>query len=149
MINSIRPRACASIIQDGKILMVRHHHHGSSYWTLPGDEVMEGESLEQTVMREVLEETNLNVRVVKFLFEEPYEYGISYCFLALMEGEAEVKLGNDPEEKDVAFDLAMLQGVDWHSLESMKNDRQVSRVMALLNLTSVNVGDEQNRENIA
>lgn len=127
--------------------MVKHQHNGRIYWTLPGGGVMEGESLEQTAIREVLEETSLDVKVVKFLFEEPYEYGISYCFLASIESEAEVKLGNDPEEKDVDFDLAMLQGVDWHSLESMKDDQQVSKVIALLGLSISSDTFGQNRSN--
>lgn len=147
MKNSTRPRACAAIIQDGKILMVKHQHNGRIYWTLPSGGVMEGEILEQTVIREVLEETNLDVKVVKFLFEEPYEYGISYCFLADITGEAEVKLGNDPEEKDVDFDLTMLQGVDWHSLESMKNDQQVSKVITLLGISISGDAFKQNQAN--
>lgn len=99
---------------------------------------MEGESLEQAVVREVLEETNLDVNVVRFLFEEPYEYGVSYCFLALVDSEAEATLGSDPEEKDVDYRLSMLQEVDWRPLESMKNDQQVSKVIASLALRITN-----------
>ena len=135
MKNLTRPRACAAIIRGGKILMVRHQNNGRSYWTLPGGGVIDGESLEQTVVREVLEETSLDVKVVKLLFEEQYEYGFSYCFLASENGEAEAKLGSDPEEKGVEYHLSMLQEVDWHSLESMKNDKQVSKVIAILALS--------------
>jgi len=133
MKKSTRPRACAAIIRDGKILMVRHQNNERSYWTLPGGGVIEGESLEQAVVREVLEETCLDVKVIKFLFEEQYEYGVSYCFLASAKSEAEAKLGSDPEE-DVDYHLSMLQEVNWHSLESMKNDQQVSKVIELLTL---------------
>ena len=142
MKNSTRPRACAAIIRDEKILMVKHQINGRSYWTLPGGGVVEGESLEQAVVREVLEETHLNVKVVKFLFEEPYEYGVSYCFLVSEQGAAEAKLGSDPEENDIDFHLSMLQDVGWHSLVSMKNDQQVSKVIALLTLPIT--GDESN-----
>lgn len=122
--------------------MVRHQDNGRSYWTLPGGGVIEGESLEQAVVREVLEETSLDVKVVKFLFEEQYEYGVSYCFLASATREAEAKLGSDPEEQDVEYHLSMLQEVGWHSLESMKNDQQVSKVIALLALSIVcNISD--------
>ena len=114
--------------------MVRHQNNGRSYWTLPGGGVIEGESLEQTVVREVLEETHLDAKVVKFLFEEPYEYGVSYCFLASAKSEAEAKLGADPEEEDIDYHLSMLQEVGWHSLENMKNDQQVSKVIASLAL---------------
>lgn len=128
--------------------MVKHQHNGRIYWTLPGGGVLEGESLEQAVIREVLEETNLGVKVVRFLFEEPYEYGISYCFLASLEGTAKPQLGNDPGQKeDSGFDLAMLQGVDWHPLESMRNDQQVSKVITVLGM-SIHAGtSEQHRSN--
>ena len=34
----IRPRACAAIIRNGKILMVLHRSSSREYWTLPGGE---------------------------------------------------------------------------------------------------------------
>jgi len=130
----LRLRACAAIIQDGKILMVRHQDGGRNYWTLPGGGVIEGESLEQATIREVLEETHLDVSVVKLLFEELYEYGVSYCFLATVIDGAEAKLGNDPEEKDIPHQHRMLQEIGWHSLENMKDDQQVSKVIEILAL---------------
>ena len=127
--------------------MVRHQHNGRSYWTLPGGGLKEDESLEQAAIREVREETALDVEVVKFLFEEPYEYGISYCFLVSVDNGAEPRLGNDPEEKDLNFDLAMLQEIDWHSLESMQNDQQVSKVIASLGLSVRKDTFEQHESN--
>jgi 8-oxo-dGTP diphosphatase len=130
----MRPRACAAILRDGKILMVRHQNNGRNYWTLPGGGVNEGESLEQAAIREVLEETHLDVSVVKLLFEEPYIYGVSYCFLATLNDGAEPKLGNDPEENDILPQDRILREVGWLSLEDMKADRQVSLVIATLGL---------------
>ena len=114
--------------------MVRHQNGGRHYWTLPGGGVIEGESPEQATIREVLEETHLDVSIVKLLFEEPYEYGVSYCFLATVKDGAEAILGNDPEEKDVPHQQRMLQEIAWHSLEDLKDDQQVSKVIAMLAL---------------
>jgi 8-oxo-dGTP diphosphatase len=125
---------CAAIIRDEEILMVRHQDGGRNYWTLPGGGVIEGESLEQATIREVLEETHLDVSMVKLLFEELYEYGVSYCFLATVKDGAEAKLGNDPEEQNVPQQHRMLQEIGWHSLENMKDDQQVSKVIAILAL---------------
>jgi len=44
--------------KENKILMV---HNKGSGWSLPGGAVEEGETLEQAVIREVKEETNLTI----------------------------------------------------------------------------------------
>jgi 8-oxo-dGTP diphosphatase len=130
----LKPRACAAIIRDDKVLMVRHQNGTRNYWTLPGGGVMDGESLEQAAIREVLEETHLDVSIVRLLFEEPDVHGVSYCYLAVINSEAEAILGSDPEEDGLPHERRMLQEVGWRSLEEMKNDRQVSKVIAALGL---------------
>ena len=112
--------------------MVRHEHDGQNYWTLPGGGVEPLETLEQALVREVLEETHLHARVVKFLFEEQYTAGMTYCFLATVDISAKAKLGNDPEERDLPPRSRMLQEVAWHALKSMQDDQQVSKVLAVL-----------------
>ena len=49
---------------DGRLLLIqRGHDPHRGRWTLPGGRVEAGESLEQAVVREVREETGLDVRV--------------------------------------------------------------------------------------
>lgn len=58
----------AVIICDGKILLEkRKGEPGRGKWTVPGGLVELGESAEQTVMREVKEETNLEVEQPKLI----------------------------------------------------------------------------------
>ena len=128
----IRPRVCAAIIYEDKILMVRHKRNDRSYWTLPGGGVEEGENHEQAVMREVYEETHLQIKVIRFLFDEPYSNGTTYCYLAKVDGSEDAKLGSDPEEKEIPPRDRILQEVNWHSLESKRYDRQVSKVLECL-----------------
>ena len=61
----------AAIIEDGRILLVRHRllDSGRSYWVLPGGGAEAGEDGETCVVREVREETHVDVEVVRVLSE--------------------------------------------------------------------------------
>jgi ADP-ribose pyrophosphatase YjhB (NUDIX family) len=128
-----RPRACAAVLNGGKILMVRHQTASRNYWTLPGGGVNGGEELEQAAVREVKEETGLDVNVVYLLFEEEYEFGKSYCYLAELKNEnVEPTLGFLPEEESIFG--TMLHSAGWHSIKDKKDDIQVSKVIETLGL---------------
>ncbi len=63
----------AVITKDNKILLGLRHYppeilDGASVWTTPGGKCDEGESIEEGLLREILEETGVeNPEVVKFL----------------------------------------------------------------------------------
>jgi 8-oxo-dGTP diphosphatase len=55
------------VIRDGKFLMGhRKGSHGSDTWSIPGGHMEFGESFEQTAKREVMEETGLQIKNVRF-----------------------------------------------------------------------------------
>lgn len=61
-----------AILRDGRILLLQQTDHstGRSYWLLPGGRKESGETDQQCVEREMLEEVNLRVRVEELLLEE-------------------------------------------------------------------------------
>ncbi len=63
-----RVRVAAIVIKDGEILLVRHSKYGKTYWLLPGGGVRYGETLEEAVVRELKEETNLDVVIGRPVF---------------------------------------------------------------------------------
>ena len=129
-----RPRACVAIFHNDQILMVLHKTAERTYWTLPGGGWEEGETIEQTAMREVKEETGLEVDVEKLLFEEEYVGGTSYCYLAKLKSEhTEPNLEFLPKEESIFG--TMLRFTAWHSLKDKKDDTQVSKVISALNLS--------------
>ncbi len=73
----------AIIIRDGKLLVMKRNKFGKQYYTLIGGHVEPGESIEQALLREVSEETGLNVSRFKLVFiEEPGDpYGKQHVFL--------------------------------------------------------------------
>ena len=109
--------------------MVNHQHDGRSYWTLPGGGVELGETPQQAAVREVREETGLCAQVSRFLFDEPFGSNTCRCFLVEVNETQKAVLGYDPEEAHLETTARMLQGLAWHTLESMKNDCQVSQVL--------------------
>ena len=86
-------RTVAVIVEfpDDRILLVKRATVVfKGYWALPGGRVDAGETLEETVLREVKEETGLNVEVLQKIgeyHESGVQDGIEYdyypaCFLA-------------------------------------------------------------------
>ncbi len=126
-----RPRACAAIVQNKKILMVLHRSSSREYWTLPGGGIEPGETPEQTAVREVKEETGLDVTMGNLLFFEPSG---EYCFSAELANPASPMLGYDPEESELPKVERLLQAVAWLDLIEMKTDRQVSKVISALGI---------------
>ncbi|MBT2680195.1 NUDIX domain-containing protein [Bacillus sp. ISL-35] len=125
-----RPRAFAAIINNNNILMTKHVYPDGEFWTLPGGGLEAGESFEEAVVREVKEEVSLDVEVVDYLFTGQYSGGEERCFLARQLNDQEPMLGCDPEYGE----NQTLNEVRWHSLESMKDDLHVSRVLEALKI---------------
>ena len=134
-------RVCAALIRDGAILMVRHVHDGRDYWTLPGGAVEAGETLEEAVLREMQEETNLSARVMGPLYRRSYRSAASpdigaasrdvteHCFLLDCTREQCAVLGHDPE---LVAASQMLTELAWRPLADLHDDIQVARVLGAL-----------------
>ncbi len=63
-----RVRVAAIVVDDGRLLLVRHSKDGRSYWLLPGGGVDFGEPAGEALAREVREETGLEIRVRDLVF---------------------------------------------------------------------------------
>lgn len=79
----------ALIEKDGKFLLVKEVlEDAKEYWIFPGGKVEFGENLVDAVKREIKEETNLNIEILKFIdFKEAihvnhYYHSIIFFFLA-------------------------------------------------------------------
>ena len=66
--NRPRVRVAGILIEDDRVLLIEHTKNDRSYWLLPGGGVDWGESIEEAIKREFLEETNLTVEIENFLF---------------------------------------------------------------------------------
>ncbi len=70
--------AAAVIIREGKILCVQRSENKLEYiskkWEFPGGKVENDEGLENTVIREILEELKVSISVLNFLVQVNHEY---------------------------------------------------------------------------
>jgi ADP-ribose pyrophosphatase YjhB (NUDIX family) len=113
------PKACVAILitKNGKVLLGRRKYKPvKGKWDIPGGFVDRGESVEEAVDRETLEETNLQVESKKYLGSIPDVYGgrkkrptVNLCFLV------KVKDGGQKAGSDV--DL-----LEWFSLERLPKE---------------------------
>lgn len=95
-----RPKVIVSglVEKDGKVLLVKEILESKlPYWIVPGGKVEFGESLVDAVKREIKEETNLDVEVVKLLdFKEhvnlKYDYHTVIFFFLVKPLNESIKL---------------------------------------------------------
>ncbi len=61
-------RPTAILIEDGRILIVKQDVSERRHWSLPGGALEYGETIEQCMVREVKEETGIDVQVGELLY---------------------------------------------------------------------------------
>lgn len=92
------------VFRDNKILMVRQHHENRDIWMVPGGSIEENENSVDAAVREVREETGLDIEVTGTAWHvEEVSPGRGQRFVNFMLGKViggELKLGKDPELTD-------------------------------------------------
>ena len=100
--DALRVRVCGICIEDNKMLLVNHRslRKGADFWSPPGGGMEFGQSAEENLKREFLEETGLTVTVKKFLcaheFLSPPLHAIE-LFFEVKKVAGTLKTGTDPE----------------------------------------------------
>jgi 8-oxo-dGTP diphosphatase len=129
-------RVSALCIQDGQVLLIEHKSFApddpdlpQSYWILPGGVVEHGETLDEALKREMMEETGLECRPGKLLFIKellyPYpglpeqgcrHHSVSLGFHCTVTG-GELRTGKDPEFPD---DRQVIIRTEWIPLDELE-----------------------------
>jgi 8-oxo-dGTP diphosphatase len=119
--NKLRVRICGICIEDDKILMVKHHSLGDKgiFWSPPGGGLQFGESAEESLKREFMEETGLKINIKKFLFTHEFLQEPLHAIELFFEVEkisGQLITGRDPEMND---NTQIIQEVKYLSFEEI------------------------------
>ncbi|MFA6524638.1 MAG: NUDIX domain-containing protein [Patescibacteria group bacterium] len=112
-------RVSAIIFNDKKILLIHRIKNGSEYFVLPGGSVEKEEDNMDALMREVKEETNLDIQVGKELWQIKSNADVrtQHIFLASKFMGA-LMLGSPEKERQSDNNKYILE---WHDIVDLKN----------------------------
>jgi ADP-ribose pyrophosphatase YjhB (NUDIX family) len=150
-------RCQGAIVRQDHILLIRHQNHadGGSYWLLPGGGLEEHETPEACLLREMKEETNLDVQIERLLMEDDatrfpdsfYQKRLTFLCTPL---SAEERPGYEPEPEAAAhYSIAEVRWVNLRNetecMQLVGNDPwsrpTLQRIRRLLGYDSLEDGD--------
>ncbi len=91
-----------------KILLVKHRKRNRKFWVLPGGRLEHGESFDECAVREVKEETGLDIKVERILYlseaiSPDKNHHIVNIFIKARSIGGKLQLGDEPVLSDVDF----------------------------------------------
>ncbi len=114
-----RIRAVAIIVNNGKILVMHRINNEKEYHVFPGGGVESGETIKQAVLREVQEETSLEVKIEKLLYHHIYDDNTEHFFYLCRYVSGEPKLGDGNEARDMKESNANFYNPVWYEIKEL------------------------------
>ena len=112
----------AIIIEDGKLLTmfrrkIKKDGSVKEYYVIPGGGLEESETLEENVIRELKEEFNVDIEIVKFLSTEEYDDTIANYFLCkIVNGTP--KLGGEELDRITPENYYEIRYIDLNDIDN-------------------------------
>lgn len=93
----------AIVFKDNNLLVIRRNKFGTQYYTLPGGAIDIGETSDQALIREMAEETGVQLGDARLVFIEDSGgvYGVQYIYLASYVG-GEPHLSPNSDEASIS-----------------------------------------------
>ena len=117
----MRQIARAIIIKNNQLLVIKRNNNGDEYYVVPGGGIDPGETAEAAAIREVMEETSINVSIDRLIYTwQDEEYGAQQCFLCTyINGEPMVQEGSN-EAEDNKLGLNTFEAM-WLDISEIQN----------------------------
>ena len=107
------------IVNNGKILLMHRINSGKEHHVFPGGGVENEETVEQAVLREVQEETSLEVKIEKLLYHHIYDDDTEHFFYLCRYVSGEPKLGDGNEAQDMKESSANFYNPVWYEIKGL------------------------------
>lgn len=108
------------LLNEGNVVLVRHHEKTiqQPFWLFPGGGVELGETIIEAGIREVKEETGLDVQIERLVYIREAMKGEIEFYLLASSGVGDLELGTDPEKE-----VQVLVDVVFMSLEQLRDEK--------------------------
>ena len=129
-------KSCGAIVinKNNKILLV---HHNAGHWDFPKGHIENGETEEQTAIREVKEETNIDI-----IINNKYRYTTSYSPKENVMKEVVYFLAQNIDE-DKKPQLEEVSEVKWFTFEEAMNTITYENSKEILNKLKKDIEEEK------
>ena len=133
--NCVRISVKAIVLVDGRILLAKHRDSAGVWYSLPGGGQAYGETVEEAVTRECLEETGLQVRLGPLLLVRDYladnhEFADEDSGAHQVELMFQCELVDEEQELAVRVPDAMQTGAEWVEISRLPECRLYPKAVA-------------------
>ncbi|MDG3084605.1 NAD(+) diphosphatase [Vibrio hannami] len=118
----IYPCIIVAVRKDDKILLAQHAKHKNGMYTVIAGFTEVGETLEQCVAREVIEETGINVKNIRYFASQPWAFPSSMMVGYLA----------DYDSGSISVDKTELADAQWFSIDDMPEVAPVGTIARTL-----------------
>jgi ADP-ribose pyrophosphatase YjhB (NUDIX family) len=113
-------RVSAIVIKNDKLLLIHRFKNGDEYWVVPGGGVEDEETLNEALIREVKEETSLDLLSSKQVgsFEQPEHQ--HYFFKCVLQ-KGEPSIGGPEKDNSTKDNVYILEWVPVSKVKTLTN----------------------------
>lgn len=134
--NKVLPAVKAIIKNGNKFIVIKQKLPGKTVWDLPGGKVDYGESPLDTLLREVKEEINLSIKILKpigifWFFRNNMDQIVCTTFLCTPISE-NVDLSNNPADENI-IEYKWVTKKEFLSNKYRVSHKSMKRVISLIN----------------
>ncbi|WP_409294670.1 NUDIX hydrolase [Peribacillus sp. SCS-26] len=116
----MRNRSAAVILKKNRAVLIKRKRENEEYYVFPGGGIEAGESAEEAVIRECMEELGVSIKIKDFFMDVEFQGKQHYYLAEIIKGEISSGLGEeytDPERNRGTYQPLWVRIGDFPSLD--------------------------------